>query len=296
MSLTKTHTTPITSSKNWRAKGFTLITSLLALALMAAAGAEFFHAWILRDAADGPHLWHISELVGLAILLAGTLLALLRRPEKKPLLAQFLVLSMVILAVDVMFFEIKAAALFIVMGLFVATYPVTRALLSISPREGRVSKVVLVLSLLTGVFLAPVAIKEINWQIIGMTENDIHALDFHWIGSALLMVLLVLAGVLSSTKRPGWMELGIITGVTYSFLGVIAMILQDGYAGSWSGGGGLFAIVVGVWYILFTILEAQKMKAAKGGASVTAPHVRHIFLQGSEGETIERNTQQLVKV
>ncbi|HAT44170.1 MAG TPA: hypothetical protein DEV72_07330, partial [Ktedonobacter sp.] len=126
MSLTKTHTTPITSSKNWRAKGFTLITSLLALALMAAAGAEFFHAWILRDAADGPHLWHISELVGLAILLAGTLLALLRRPEKKPLLAQFLVLSMVILAVGVMFFEIKAAALFIVMGLFVATYPATR--------------------------------------------------------------------------------------------------------------------------------------------------------------------------
>src|SRR2546421_978994 len=102
MSIANTLTTPTKSSKNWRARGFTLITSLLALALMVAAGYEFFNAWILRDAADGPHLWHISELVALAILLAGSLLALLRQPEKKPLLAHVLALNIIILTVGVM--------------------------------------------------------------------------------------------------------------------------------------------------------------------------------------------------
>ena len=289
MSVIKTHTTLTTTSKNWRSRGFTVIASLLALALIAAAAFEFYHAWILRDPADDPHLWHISELVALAILLAGSVLTLLRQPEKKPLLAQFLVLSMAILAVGVMFFEIKAVALFIVMGVFVAVYPATKALLSISPREGRVSKVVLVLSLLMGVFLAPVALKEIHWQIIGMSENDMHALDFHWIGSALLMILLVLAGLLASTKRPGWKELGSITGATYCFLGVIAMILQDSYAGSWSGGGGLCAIVVGVWYILFTLLEAQKVK-------VITVERKEVSLQWTNSEAIERNTRQLANV
>ncbi len=88
-----------------------------------------------------------------------------------------------------------------------------------------------------------------------MSEGDAHALVLHWIGSVLLMALLVLAGVLSATRRPGWEALGIITGVTYCFLGVTAMILQDAYAGSWSGGLGLIAIIAGVWYIIISLRE-----------------------------------------
>jgi hypothetical protein len=74
------------------------------------------------------------------------------------------------------------------------------------------------------------------------------------------MVLLIFSGVLSSTRRPGWKELCIITGIAYCFLGVIAMTLQDGYAGSWSGGGGLFAIIAGVWYVLLSMLEGRRTK------------------------------------
>ncbi len=51
---------------------------------------EFIPAWILQDPAESIHLWHIAELTALAgILLAGVMLGLVRRPEEKPLLAQF---------------------------------------------------------------------------------------------------------------------------------------------------------------------------------------------------------------
>jgi len=290
-----------TSSNNiqkWRSRGFSLLLSLFALALFAAGGFEFFNAWILREPDQVPHLWHISELVGLAILLGGTLLALLRQPEKKPLLAQFLVLGLSILAVGVMFFDTKAAALFIVIGLFIALYPDTRALLSFS-REGRISLPLLGLTVLMALFLAPVAVKEIQWQIMGMTENDMHALLLHWIGSALLMILLVLAGELTSMKRSGWKQLGIITGVTYCFLGVIAMILQSDYAGSWGGGGGLFAIIAGVWYILFTLLEAHKTEQkslTSVPVSANTQEALPMLDAGKLDATLTRNTKQLVEV
>jgi hypothetical protein len=205
---------------------------------------------------------------------------------------------MSILAVGVMFFEIKAAALFIVLGLFIALYPDTRALLSFS-REGRISKPLLGLTVLLALFLAPIAVKEIQWQIMGMTENDAHALLLHWIGSALLMVLLVLAGELTSMKRPGWKQLGIITGLTYCFLGVIAMILQSGYAGSWGGGGGLFAIIAGVWYILFTLLEAHKTEQ-KSLTPVPVPvntqEALPVLDIGKLDVTLTQNTKQLAEV
>ncbi len=298
MFVTKKHTTSSNNIQKWRSRGFSLLISLFALALFVAGGFEFYNAWILREPGQDPHLWHISELVALAILLGGTLLTLLRQPEKKPLLAQFLVLGMSILAVGVMFFEIKAAALFIVLGLFIALYPDTRALLSFS-REGRISKPLLGLTVLLALFLAPIAVKEIQWQIMGMTENDAHALLLHWIGSALLMVLLVLAGELTSMKRPGWKQLGIITGLTYCFLGVIAMILQSGYAGSWGGGGGLFAIIAGVWYILFTLLEAHKTEQ-KGLTPVPVPvntqEALPVLDIGKLDVTLTRNTKQLAEV
>ena len=226
------------------------------------------------------------------------MLTLLRQPEKKPLLAQFLVLALSILAVGVMFFEIRAAALFIVIGLFITLYPDSRALLSFS-REGRISLPILGLTVLMALFLAPVAVREIQWQIMGMTEGDMHALLLHWIGSALLMILLVLAGELTSMKRAGWKQLGIITGVTYCFLGVIAMILQSDYAGSWGGAGGLFAVIAGVWYILFTLLEAHKTEQ-KSLNPVPVPVNIHEDLPalgaGKLDATVTRNTKQLAEV
>ena len=114
----------------------------------------------------------------------------------------------------------------------------------------------LLLTLVFTVFLDPAINKEIYYQIVGMANSDVHALELHWIGSALLMILLIVAGLMASTKRPGWKILGFITGEVYFFLGVITMIVPN-YAGSWGEASGLFTIFGGALYILIVLAEAE---------------------------------------
>jgi len=242
--------------KQRRSKGFTFLTAVLTVIFLVVGSFEFIPAWILGNPDDTIHLWHIAELGALsAIFLGGIVLSLLRQPEEKPLLAQFFVLSGVILALSIAPFDMRAAALLLIAGLFALAYPNRNGLLSFAC-VGSISKTLLVLSLLFAVALMPVVWRETQYQIVGMTQNDVHALLLHWIGSAALIVLLILAGLLSSTKQPGWKELAIITGATYCYLGVIAMIVP-GDAGSWGETGGLFSIIGGVLYMLFTLAEAQ---------------------------------------
>lgn len=273
-----------TQVKKCRALSFTLMVGLLTVALMAVGGAEYLDAWILRNPSMDIHLWHVAELVALAVmLLGGTLISLLWRPQTKPLLAQFFILSIAILALGVMPFQIKAGGLFLVDAVFIAVYPDFRALLSMK-REGPVSKSLIALSLVMGVALAPTAWRELQWQIIGMT-TDIHAELYHWIGSVLLMVLLVVAGLLTATKRPGWKELGFITGGVYLYMGLTAMMVPF-YTGSWGAAAGLFTIIAGIWYMLIVLLEAQRAyhkvqapvaQTAEMQEVVTAPVFEPVF-------------------
>jgi hypothetical protein len=245
--------------KKWRARVFTFLTVFLSIVLLIAGTFEFIPAWILKDPADSIHLWHIAELTALAaILLGGVMFGLVRKPEDKPLLAQFIVMSVIILAIGLIPFDIRLVGLLPLAGLLVLTYPKPRALFSFS-HQGRISKAILAITVPLAVILAPIIQQEIHYQIIGMAENDVHAQLLHWIGSALLYVLLIVAGVLASTKRPGWMRLGIVTGLTYCFLGVIGLIVPGYAAGAWSEAGGLFALFFGALYILITLAEAEGM-------------------------------------
>ncbi len=256
-----THNTQNTQKDHTRglAKGYPIITGVMALALFIASGVEFFTAWILRDPVEDIHLWHIAQLVALAILLGFVLISLMHRAQEKPLLAQFIVLTAIITTIAMVPFEIKAAALILVVGLLIAAYPKPRALLGFTI-DVPMSIPMLVLTLIAAVFLAPIALREIQWQALGMNV-DLHAKFFHWIGSALLMALLVVAGGLASTKQPGWKQLSVATGVTYIFLGIIAIIVPL-YAGSWGYTGGILSIFTGMFYIALMIAEAGTIKQA----------------------------------
>jgi hypothetical protein len=253
--------------QKWRSRVFTFLSVFLSIVLLIAGTFEFIPAWILRDPADSIHLWHIAELTALAaILLGGVMFGLVRKPEKKPLLAQFVIMSVIILAIALIPFDIRLVGLLPLAGLLVLTYPKPRALFSFA-HKGRISIALLAITIPLAVILIPIIQQEIHYQIIGMAENDAHALLFHWIGSALLYVLLILAGVLASTKRPGWKRLGNVTGLTYCFLGVIGLIVPSYAAGAWSEAGGLFALFFGALYILITLAEAEGMSQE---ASATA--------------------------
>jgi hypothetical protein len=242
---------------NWRPRVFTFLTVLLSIVLLVAGTFEFIPAWILRNPPDAIHLWHIAELTALsAILLGGVMFGLVRKAEEKPLLAQFIVMSVIILAVGLTPFDIRLVGLLLLAGLLVLAYPKPRALLSFS-RKRRISAALLAITVLFAVILDPIIQQEIRYQIIGMAEHDAHALQFHWIGSALLYVLLILAGVLASTKRPGWKRLAIVTGITYIFLAGIALIVPGYAAGAWIQAGGLFAGFFGALYMLVALAEAE---------------------------------------
>jgi hypothetical protein len=164
---------------------------------------------------------------------------------------------------------------------FALAYPDRRALLSFK-LKGRISIALLLLTVVFAVFLDPVINREVYYQIIGMGTNDAHALELHWIGSALLMVLLIVAGLMASTKRPGWKILGFITGEVYLFLGVITMLVPN-YAGSWGEASGLFTIFGGALYILIVLAEAEGTSK-----SVSTPKSEPVSasetLPGSEAE------------
>src|SRR5713226_4109521 len=97
--------------KRWRPKVFTFLAVVLSIVLLIAGTFEFIPAWILKDPADSIHLWHIAELTAIAILLGSLMFGLVRKAEEKPLLAQFIVMSVIILAVGIAPFFMPVAGL-----------------------------------------------------------------------------------------------------------------------------------------------------------------------------------------
>src|SRR5690242_17707369 len=210
---------------------FKILVSVLTVVMVFVGLFEFIPAWIFKNPPDQPHLWHIAELSALAVLLGGCMLGMVRRPQQRILLAQFIVLSTILLAIGIAPFFIGGAGLLLLTALFIFAYPDRSALLRVE-RTGRLSYPLLAITAIFAIFLDPVIHQEIYYQVIGMS-NDVHAMHLHWIGSALLMILLLIAGIMVSTKRPGWQWLTTLIGLTYIFLGIIAMIIPD-FAGSWA--------------------------------------------------------------
>ena len=236
--------------KKWRIIVFVIVTGLLALLALYAG---VFNLLLLPGQSGFPsevHLWHQAQSGALiALLLGDSLLALLWRPQRKPLLAQFVILSLAIFSLGFAtvsgfgFLPIVLGIGIVLIGIFAAAYPSLRGLISFS-REGAFSLSLLALSLVAAVFLAPIAWRELHYQ---------------WVTSVLLATLLVLAGVLSSTRRPGWQVLGLITGVSYLYLGIMALLLPY-YAGSWGVIGGVIGLLAGLAYITATLVEARRSR------------------------------------
>jgi hypothetical protein len=209
--------------------------------------------------------WHGAEhgaTVGL--LFGGSLLALLWRARAKPLLLQFYALGHVVLVLLYGVFgqsynSVGALVGFAVLvgvttGLLIATYPAAREVFSFRRTEPA-SRPLLALAVAAALALAPTTMHRLVWQVQGVGgESAVHA---RWTGGVILAVCLVLAGLLTATKRPGWRALGILTGITYLYLGAAALTVPD-QAGSWGVPGGLLALLGGMAYIAVTTLEGRR--------------------------------------
>ncbi len=255
--------------KKWRVIVFVIIVGLLALLawfggirdLLLLPGQSGFPSEI--------HRWHEAQSGAFtALLFGGSLLALLWQPLRKPLLVVFLVLSIALVSLSFAtvsgygFNPLVLAIGAVLICIIVIAYPTPRALLHFR-REGSLSYPLLVLTFMAAVLLAPIIARELNWQILGITGQDVHALNYHWLTSVLLALILILAGSLAATKQAGWQVLGLITGVAYLYLGGMAQLLPD-YAGSWGVTGGVLGLLGGVAYIAVTLVEARKGRQVIG--------------------------------
>jgi len=243
---------------------FTVVVVLSALFFLVLLGSAFavFSPW-LAGGGDGPppgyddpasHRWHDAQWAAhTGILLGGSLLALLWRPLSKPLLIQFLALATVVLAVMTAIGGAPENAIVLVpVALVIALYPGRRALLDLSRTDGFYLPV-LALAVVAALVMAPDAWDKL-WLQLDAASGDEHAEHSHWIGSTLLTINLLVAGVLMATRRPGWRALGVLLGLAFIYLGGTALTARDyleGVAaiGQWSTVAGVLALLVGAGYL-----------------------------------------------
>jgi len=253
--------------RRWHVILFEIIAGLLLLLVLFGS----FRDLLLLPGQSGfpsiNHRWHEAQSGAfMVIIFGGSLLTLLWRPQSKPLLMQFIVLSIGIVSIAFAtvsgagFTPIVLAIGIVLIGILVAAYPRPRDLLDIR-RKGSLSYPLLAITFVAAILLAPIIARELNYQILGMTQQDVHALNYHWLTSVVLALLLILGGSLAATKRPGWQALGCIIGIAYLYRGSMALMLPD-YAGSWGTIGGALGLLAGLSYITITLLEVQRTRKA----------------------------------
>jgi VanZ family protein len=252
--------------KKWRIIVFAIVAVLLTLFFMFGQDGlpSLAEPWVLPEAASKTfhpeiHRWHDAMWGVLnALLVGGTLLALIWRGHRRPLLAQFFALAMIISSIAFIafdpthFFEYIPLALLVI---FLVAYPALRTLLSLAP-EGRISILLLALGILAAVMLAPDVYRNIVLQIYDRTSK--HGQYMHWLLSAVTDILLVVAGLLTSTKRPGWKALGVITGIAFLYAGAAAVTVPF-HPGSWGTIGGVISILGGINFLVATFYEARRV-------------------------------------
>src|SRR6266545_5297621 len=260
----------------WRTVVFFVLAGLFVLLLMADALPGLLELWVLLS---GPtpsytpelHRWHGAmwgTLTGL--LFGGSLLIVLWRPRTKPLVMQFVALTgIILLGVGMINRDLAAFILMVVFLLVIVAYPAPRALLDVS-RPEPFSRPLLALSLLAAVLLAANAWRNLHWQLAGVGGE--HATLHHWIFSAVMDVVLVLAGQLAATKRPGWRTLGIITGLALLYLGVASIALPY-HDGSWGMTCGVVSAIGGLAFLAATAWEMRPSALTSGPL---APQTRRV--------------------
>lgn len=259
----------------WRRLVFTILLLLIAaIILMVGSLHGLVAPWTTRwvDAEAGVHhpvlhRWHDGQWGALgAILFVGSLLAMLRQPHRTPLLAQFFALGSLVMVVAVAPFD-RGIVIFLILALVMAAaYPAPRRLLHFS-REGPLSRPLLVLTVAMAAALTPISWRALRFQIDDPMSE--HSVANHWIMAVALALVLVLAGLLTATKRPGWRALGTITGLCLLDLGAAALHLPH-QAGSWGITGGLLAVAGGAAYLILTYLESRHVTEPAPSAATLA--------------------------
>jgi hypothetical protein len=255
---------------DWRSVVFAVVAGLFALLIVPGGLLSLPAPWLPTGAAvpgytPEIHRWHDGEWGALmGILFGGSVLAALWRPRSKPLLVQFVVLGVGTLALVGALFDASLLIFLALVLLVGAVYPAPRTLLRIR-RDEPMSRGLLAITGLAAVPLAAYAWRNLLLQFADASSE--HAAQLHWVHGTIISIVLVLAGLLAASKRPGWQALGTIAGLALLYLGVAAISVPH-HEGSWGTMGGAVAILAGVGFIAATLSEARSRQPLQRVASL----------------------------
>jgi hypothetical protein len=252
---------------HWRRIAYSILAGLFALMSLFIGAILAPTPWQPLDPAM-PWLtkWHTAGgAMENALLVGVLLLATLWRPQKKAGLMQLLfwetLISAPIIALLRIFylgFDLSSWLFYALMAVLFVLSPVRGQLFSLKG-EGAASKPLLVLTIAAGLLLVPDLFRNAQWQITGFGGD--HALRYLWLEMIFGIMTLVGGGFLTAIKRPGWQVLGILLGISYLYLGIVAISIPD-EIGSWGTVGGILSILGGVAYLALTLWEMRRSAPA----------------------------------
>ena len=266
--MSQSRANPDSSGSRNRRIAFYVVTALTALMVLGLFGSIFaaFSPWI-SDPGEGPgyefpktHRWHDAQWAAhTGILLGGSALALLWRPERRPLLMQFLVAAtLVVCVLTLIIGNAELLILIVPVGLMAFLYPDRRALLQW--RSSGFNVALLGIAVVAALVALPYAVDMYQLQLDDVAGDE-HAEHSHWAVSLLLTLNLLLAGVLASMRRPGSRTLGILGGLAFVYLGFVALTSYEGDPGAplgiWSTTPAILAILAGLGYLGATLMEER---------------------------------------
>ena len=235
---------------DWRTILFRILAALAALYFVTNLRLVS-EQWLAQGAPDFRQ-WSDAMTVAIAMLTVGSLVAVIWHPRTMPLPLQYLAIATVLAVIEIAPFK-GPYIFFVVVPLVVvvAAYPEPRALMNLSP-EGSISRPLLALGLLATILLTPGL-----WLALG---RELQGMSGAWINNFEHTVSLLLAGILTSTRRPGWRVLGILTGAAFLYLGASALAMPDA-PGSWGLTGGILALLCGAGYVALAFFSEAGLHA-----------------------------------
>jgi hypothetical protein len=212
--------------------------------------------------------WHyLAHGATVGVLLAGSMLALVWQPARKPLLVQMYVLGFLTLALVYGTKDPASIAGFlpvvlVIAGILFAAFPDRRALLRV-PRPGA-SKLMLGLTAVAAIGMAPAVVRAFTHlydkpAFEGAVEPE------RWGADIIMSFVLIIAGLLVSSKGGGWRVLGVIVGINFFYIGLAALTIPD-QPGSWGTIGGLLSIAFSVIWLTALLSESNADRRANAVA------------------------------
>lgn len=191
--------------------------------------------------------WLMAIHADVGILLGGTAISLLWMPRRRPLIAQFFIasflLSGAVFGWGILTNELPNNAIPFIL---VSSLVIPAILVALWPGGPR--------SLVAD--RGPLSIRLLGLSLITALALGVRTVQLPSTETLLTGGMVVLAGVMAASGRPGARVLGVLAGVALIYLSLAAILLQ-GAPGSWGILGGGLALIGGVAFVVATLYPAR---------------------------------------